>query len=236
MPPAPLAGVLFDKDGVLVDFAATWDPAGGEVIAALAEGDEALEAALAGAVLYDRKARRFDPASLFIAGSSGELMAVWRPLLPDRPGLAREVAALFTRTGVENVAPVADAPEALAALARAGVPLGVATNDAEASARAQVQRLGIAGRFAFVAGADSGHGAKPGGGMVRAFAAHLDVEPGRVALVGDTLHDVHAAKDAGAISIGVGTGPGGLEPLRGAADHLIGTLAELPALVADLRG
>jgi phosphoglycolate phosphatase len=39
--------------------------------------------------------------------------------------------------------------------------------------------------------------------MVLAFAAHLGVDPAAVALVGDSTHDLHAARAAGAIGIAV---------------------------------
>ena len=42
--------------------------------------------------------------------------------------------------------------------------LGIATNDGEVPARAHLTRAGILDSFAFVAGYDSGHGAKPDAG------------------------------------------------------------------------
>ena len=88
-----------------------------------------------------------------------------------------------------------------------GFRLGIATNDAEASAKAQCGRLGLTPFLDFVAGYDSGHGGKPDPGMVLGFARHIGAQPSDIALVGDSVHDLEAARAAGAISIAVLSGP-----------------------------
>ena len=118
-----------------------------------------------------------------------------------------------------------------------GFILGIATNDSEASARAQAAVMRIETHLDFIAGYDSGHGSKPDPGMVSAFAAMHGLTIGRVALVGDSLHDLHAARAAGACAIAVLSGPLGkaarteLAPL---ADHVLGSIAELPDLLDQL--
>jgi phosphoglycolate phosphatase len=72
--------------------------------------------------------------------------------------------------------------------------------------------------------------------MVLAFADKLGVAPGRVAMVGDSPLDLAAARAAGAVAIGVLSGParrGELEPL---ADHILDDIGGLPALVDALHG
>ena len=67
--------------------------------------------------------------------------------------------------------------------------------------------------------------------MVLAFAARIGVPPGEVALVGDSRHDLHAAKAAGAVAIAVLTGPATREELEPLADHVVDSIADLPALL-----
>ena len=122
----------------------------------------------------------------------------------------------------------------LRALQARGLRLGLATNDAEANARQQLEMLGLHGHLDFVAGYDSGHGGKPEPGMVLAFAAALGVAPAQVALVGDTPHDMGAARAAGAIAVAVLSGPVGRAVLEPMADHVIDSIADLPALVDTL--
>ena len=75
-----------------------------------------------------------------------------------------------------------------------------------------------------MAGYDFGFGGKPHPGMVLAFAATCHCRPDEVALIGDTLHDLRAARAAGAASIAVLTGPtraAARPDLEPHADHVI---------------
>lgn len=231
-----IRGVLFDKDGVLVDFDATWGPATRKVIDILAGGNAGIVQALADGIEFDLATATHRPTSPFIAGSSRDTVEAWKPHVPEaqRAGLQRRLAALFTEAGHEHVAAYDDVADTLAALGRMRLALGIATNDEEISARKQMTRLGLAGRFTSISGADSGHGPKPGPGMLLAFAEHIGAEPPQILMVGDTTHDIEAARAAGTVAVAVGTGPARLEDLAPHADHAIPTLSHLPALIDSL--
>ena len=81
------------------------------------------------------------------------------------------------------------------------------TNDADANTRAQMQRLGLDRLLEFVAAYDSGFGHKPDPDPVLAFAKFASVAPAEIAVVGDTEHDLVAARAAGAVAVGVLSGP-----------------------------
>ena len=58
-----------------------------------------------------------------------------------------------------------------------------------------------------------------------------------MALIGDTLHDLRAARAAGVVSIAVLTGPtraAARPDLEPHADHVIDSIADLPALLDRL--
>jgi len=231
-----IKGVLFDKDGVLVDFDATWCPAAVKVIKTLAAGDENKFKALADAANFDLDTERFEKNAVFIAGTATDLVDAWAPILPDMPkyDLARQSRALFTQYGAEHVTSYDDVADTLTALGEARIAMGIATNDEEISARTQMRALRLDGRFSFVSGADTGHGAKPEPGMLLAFAEHIGAEPAEIVMVGDSTHDMRAARAAGMIGVAVGTGPASLEDLRPFADHCLPRLGGLPALVSSL--
>ena len=93
--------------------------------------------------------------------------------------------------------------------------------------RAQLRQLGLDTLLGFVAAYDSGYGHKPDPAPVLAFAKFAGVAPAEVAVVGDSEHDLVAARAAGAAAIGVLSGPVPCERLAPHADALIPSIAEL---------
>lgn len=234
-----LRAILFDKDGTLIDFDATWGPAAYEVMRALAGDDEAAFADLVRVSEYVLEERRFLPTSPLVAGSSASYGPLWAQALKRSPsvGFYREMDELFGFWGLRSLAPIGRPADLAGVLARRGLRLGIATNDAESSARAQAEALGLMPLLDYIAGYDSGFGAKPHPGMVLAFAEHCAVRADEVALVGDSLHDLDAARAAGALSVAVLTGPLRLAArpeLEPHADHVIGSIDDLPALLDRL--
>lgn len=223
--------VLFDKDGTLFDFNATWVAWVEIMLGRWSSGDAALAGRLAAALDFDRAARRFRPGSVVIAGTPVDVATAVAPVLGVAPG------DLVARVNEEAAAaPMAEAvPLApfLAGLAGAGLRLGVATNDAEAPARAHLARAGVEGAFDFIAGSDSGHGGKPAPGMLLAFAAAVGVDPARIVMVGDSTHDLHAGRAAGMQTVGVLTGPASADVLAPHADAVLPDIGHLPGWLSD---
>ncbi len=229
-----LAGVLFDKDGTLIDFQETWGPTVHAMIVALAKGDPALVAAQAEALHFSLEEKRFRPTSPIVAGSTADYGGTWGAALgrTDIDTLRAEIDAISAVESLKALAPI-DQPVAIFAALRAmGLRIGVATNDSEKSARRQIGALGVAEHVEFVAGYDTGHGGKPEPGMVLAFAKLLDVTASDIAMVGDSLHDLDAARSAGALAIAVLSGPADRAALEPHADFVIEHIGELPALIA----
>jgi phosphoglycolate phosphatase len=227
-----IRGIVFDKDGTLFDFHATWRGVISEALAGLAPHDAGLRHRLGAAVGFDGTTGVFTPGSLIVAGSTGEVAAAWAALMPGAVAAEIEAAANALATGVGPGDLVPAAPD-LAALMdgfRAlGCALGVATHDSEAAARRQLTLVGALDRFDFVAGYDSGHGLKPGPGMIRAFCAATGRRPEETAMIGDSLHDLEAGRAAGAgFVVGVLTGPAARSDLERHADLVLNSIAELP--------
>ncbi len=226
-----IKALLFDKDGTLFDFHATWGVWAARLLDHLSAGDAVLKADLAGAIDYDLAGARFRPTSVAIAGTMDEIVAALLAHLPDRSAadLAQEMHVM-----AQNAPQVAAAPlRALMPQLRAmGLKLGVMTNDSEASAKVHLTREEALDFFDCVFGADSGHGAKPDPAPLLALAKAVGVDPAQCAMLGDSLHDLQAAKAAGMVPVGVLTGPATAQDLAPYAHTVLNDIGELPQWLA----
>ncbi|WP_102959211.1 HAD family hydrolase [Mangrovicella endophytica] len=233
----PLKGVLFDKDGTLLDFDATWGPATAAVLAALADGDETRIDALADACGFRRETLGFDPTSPIIAGDPGSFVPTWAEMLglTYDAGFIARVDGLYRAESLRSLKGYADVSTGIDALVAAGLKIGLATNDSEVAAKAHLEAMGVADRFDFICGYDSGFGAKPLPGMVEAFAKAIGAEAAEVVMIGDSAHDIETARRAGARAIGIARTPAAAAALDGHADVIVMDLAGL-ADELGLRG
>ncbi len=221
-------GVLFDKDGTLFDFHATWSVWTVKFIDDLAGQDPVLRSRLGQALGFDPDERRFEPWSPIIASTPDEIAEAILPLLPGvQAGWL--VARMNATSAVARLVPAVDLSAILGALRSRGLRIGLATNDGEVPARVQLENSGIAGLFDFIAGFDSGHGGKPGPGMVLAFAHKVGISPGETVMVGDSRHDLEAAQSAGARPVGVLTGLAGYDDLAPLAEVVLPDIGHLAA-------
>lgn len=230
MSPRDIRAILFDKDGTLFDFHATWSRCTSVLIDEYSGGDAAVAARLARELGFDPASGQFAPQSPVIAATNLEAAACVARAVPGRAvaEIERDLSARGARAPL--VSPV-DLPAFLAGLRRRRLVLGVMTNDSEFSAEAQLERAGVRGFFDFVAGFDSGFGAKPAPGPVLAFARAAGLDPAAVVMVGDSVHDLMAGRAAGMRTVGVLTGPAGAADLHPHADAVLPDIGHLPAWI-----
>ena len=230
-----IRAVLFDKDGTLIDFRATWLPAYEKIVGELFAAEGAAADALLVAGGYHRASGRIDPRSVLAAGTNAEIAALWAGIvgIADVAALAERIDLGFqAHARAAGLVPVTDLAALFGRLRGRGFGLGVATNDSARALHDQLDLLGIAGLVDFAAGYDSGHGAKPDPGMVDAFCARLGLAPHEVAVVGDSRHDLDMARAAGAgLAIGVLTGASPRAELAALADHILDSVADLESLL-----
>ncbi len=221
-----IEAIIFDKDGTLFDFQATWGVWTGLVIEELSQGDAQLMAALADRVDYDPQTKKLRPSSFVIAGAAHEIVDAVHPMLQgwDWNDLAQ---FLNGKAALVPQVPVADLDAVLGQLRGDGYKLAVMTNDAESSAR--VHLAPYLDMLDMVVGSDSGHGAKPDPDPLLAIAKALGVAPAACAMVGDSTHDLGAGRAAGMQTIGVLTGPASRSDLTHLADVVLQTVADIPS-------
>ncbi len=225
--------VLFDRDGTLIDINRTWGTVLRHLLMDLSDGNLKLATELGHLVKFNYARCACEPGSPILTNPPSGYSEPWASHLGvefNRAFLGR-VEDFILAHAADRAAAFDDTASSVRALADAGLPLGLATNGTEASAMAQLKRLGILDCFTFIVGYDSGHGEKPEPGQLFGFAEHTGIEPRHIAMVGDSLHDMHAAQYAGMVRVAVTTGALTAEELKDHCDYLLGSLTELVKLV-----
>lgn len=221
-------GLLFDKDGTLFDFHATWSTWGTELIEELTDGDPALRGTLAREIHFDLDTNQFLPSSPMVAHTHRECAEYVARALPGSDVDELEHQLMLTAAKAA-LAPAVPLSPFLADLAGRGMALGVVTNDTEFTAHAHLGAAGVTQQFDFIAGFDSGFGAKPDPGPLLAFAEAVGLDPARVAMVGDSTHDLMAGRAAGMVTLGVLTGTALADELAPFADAVLPDIGHIPA-------
>jgi len=194
-----LDGMLFDVDGTLAD----------TLPVCLTAFREAIHA-FTGRTLSDAEiVARFGPTE----------EGMIQRLVPERwePCLEAYLQA-YRRALDEYPASIPAMAAALDRLRERGLRLGVVTGKGHRSAVLTLERLGLAGYFATVEAGSPNGSIKSA--CIRRVVASWGARPDRVAYVGDSASDVHAAREAGVLPLGaawVGTTDG--QALRAAAPH-----------------
>ncbi len=222
-----LGAILFDKDGTLFDFRATWEAWAASVLLRLCGQDPARAAAAGEYIGFDMGVRRFHSDSIVIAGTAQQVAETLAPHVPDL-GAAQVLEMLNDEAIKARQVPAVPLAPLLDLLRDRGLKLGVATNDAEMPARAHLGAAGVIDRFDFVIGFDSGYGQKPDAGPLLAFADAVEVAPERVAMIGDSRHDLIAGRSAGMRTVGVLTGIAGRAELAPLADVVLPDIGHIP--------
>ena len=224
---ARIQGLLFDKDGTLFDFRKTWGHWAKGFLTDMAGGNQARAIEIGEHLGFDMVTAEFSPDSRIIAGSPDDIADA---IAEIEPGLDRG-AFLARFNASAAAAPVAEPVPLLPLLAAfrdRGLKLGVATNDSEQAARAHLDAVGAAAAFDFIAGFDSGFGAKPSPGMQHGFCRSTGLEPAHVLMVGDSAHDLHSGRAAGMRTIAVLTGIATADSLAPLADAVLPHIGHLP--------
>lgn len=235
---AGIRGLLFDKDGTLLDYEASWGPVNRRAAALAARGDPALADRLLALAGIDLATGRAAADSVISAGTAVDIAEVWvgggAPFERDR--LARVLDDLFCGA-VADMVPVTDLAALFARLKARGLKLGIASSDSEAGVWATARVFGIAERLDFVAGYDSGHGTKPDPRVLAAFCRTTGCSVGEVAVIGDNTHDVGMGRAGGAgLTIGVLTGSGTRESLAPLSDLCLDSVRDIEAVLGLAEG
>ncbi|WFE40383.1 HAD-IA family hydrolase [Micromonospora sp. WMMD998] len=206
----PLAGLVFDMDGTLIESHAVVPAAYRAAVVAGGGRPPSDEEIIAG---YPLGA----PASLLAA-------------LLGRPATRMDLDRYHDElAGTADRVTVYDGVADLLAEAARRMPVGVFTGASARAARILLERTGLAAHVGVIVGGDEVTRPKPDPEGVLVACRRLGVEVGRVAYVGDSPLDLGAARAAGALAVAAGWGH--LYDPDVPADLTVGRPGDLVALV-----
>lgn len=232
-----IKGILFDKDGTLIDVNATWVPIYRQVFMELFETDLAGAEERMSLIGYDKATGTLTAGSILAGGTTRQMVDVLWPDLAEEDAAAKvhRLDHGYRDLVTRHLVPLMPLDPILSELRSMGLRLGVATNDVHLSARAHMTQAGVIEHFEDIIGADTVPVAKPSGNMIRHFAGITGLAPSAIAMVGDNHHDMEEARNGGAgLAIAVLSGNAAREDIAHLADFTLDSVAELPALLRSL--
>ncbi|MFA6507958.1 MAG: HAD family hydrolase [Treponemataceae bacterium] len=205
-------GVLFDKDGTLIDFEATWFPIVVTILGELRSRYGVSERAVRVAASASGVRRTgFAKESLIQSATTSRIARIWSAIIAEHGYSVRaeEINRLFTDTAksmTHTIALVPGAKRLLERLKRNGFRLGIATSDNRESTEVGLEAVGILRYFDFIAADGDGLAAKPAPDAAFAFSGRYGIDTKTLSVIGDSRGDMLFAQRAGARFIGMRTG------------------------------
>lgn len=237
--------IVFDKDGVLVDFLRLWEAIARERARLVYErtglGTEHELQQRMGLT-----AEGVDPSGPLVSGTRAEALVIAASFLYER-GMDWLTAKSAAETSFEAVArklepaqlvrPTGPLEEVLSALCTMGIKLAVATTDLGANAERDLELLGLSRYFEVVLGSDAVRLGKPHPDLFLLACERLGVAAHEAWMIGDALGDLRMARQARAgAAIAVASGITPAEVLAPEADRVIAGVWELLETIEPVAG
>ncbi len=154
----------------------------------------------------------------------------------DVPQLEQLVAMFvdeYRACATDRTRPYPHVVETLKQLRAMNIPMGVCTNKPWAFTTQILETLELAGFFSSVVGGDSTAARKPDPLPLQTCFHQLATDPSAGIMIGDSVHDVHAARAAGALAGVVPWGYRSMPVEDLGADFIIHNLTNLPEFISQ---
>lgn len=230
------SGILFDKDGTLIDFDAFWVSLSTVALTDILKGlrqDTALVQPLL--ELFGVHGGVTDINGVLCKGTYGQMARILQRFLQERgcvvapEELEKRVLDSYNKCAhMGEVKPTCpNLPAVLQALKTQGKKIALVTTDNPQISALCLEKLGVLELFDHLYTDDGTLPVKPQPGCALAFCEAEGLSNEQVVMVGDTLTDMEFASNAGLRAIGLASRPENRTVLAPHADRLIGSLSEL---------
>jgi phosphoglycolate phosphatase len=226
----PCQGILFDKDGTLLDLLATWGTWAelvlqglGNQLALIGGGSRDLSRVLGTRHNASGRVTGYDPAGPLSMATAEETYGIlawhlysagvpWNEAMLRVTAIVKE--AMNELRARRIAAPLPDLLPFLQQCADSSLKLGVVTSDGSQTTGEQLDLLGIAGYFQTVVTRDRVRRGKPDPEMAETACRELGILPEHTVIIGDSNADMQLGKGAG-LRLSIGIAP------EDAAGHLL---------------
>lgn len=229
-----IKGILFDKDGTLLEFDRTWRPIANQVVEEVAnhynfKDKISLKESIG---LFEN---RIDPAGSLSAGTNKDVALDMLEVLRKENITLTDKEHIRWSTQVFNKVaaslpfyPVDGVLETIKQFKKAGYLIGLSTADSVDNAKLFLQKTGLNLYFDYIGADDGIINPKPAPDYMENFCKYYALKPSEVAVVGDTMADMNFGINSGAgLIVGVLSGTGTRSLLEGSADIVIDSVKEL---------
>jgi phosphoglycolate phosphatase len=208
--------VIFDKDGTLLDFKATWIGIMRELINSIGRRvkmHEGLKQRIEGALgIYVDKVEidGYGPLAMGTFSECDTMLVYCLYREGIRWDKARDIVSEATvevfssEIRRKGVTAAKGSIELLTRLKKRGIAIAVATNDNVKDSTKDMEEIGASKFIDLVVGADSVTNSKPHPDMIEMICSKLNISAGRAIMIGDTVMDALLGKRAKvALTVGV---------------------------------
>ncbi len=237
---AMIKGLIFDKDGTLLDYEAFWLPVARHAVHTLLEQNQ-VQHADAEALL--RRIGAYDGiAGVLCYGTytmiTEVLNAGFTETGNDAVFTTEAVAGAFhDSVGCGEIrAACDDIVSVMEDLQKRGMTIALVTSDNRCLTELSLAELGIRDRFDVVYTDDGEHPAKPDPYYLHAFCHAYGFSPEEVLMIGDTMTDMCFAENGGVRAVGVAKREAEAAILSPKAYTVLPDISHVPALLDRLNG
>lgn len=229
-----IKGILFDKDGTLLEFDRTWRPIANQVVEEVAnhynfKDKLSLKESIG---LFEN---RIDSAGSLSAGTNKDVaLDMFEVLRKENITLTDEEHIKWSTQVFNKVAaslpfyPVDGVLETIKQFKNAGYFIGLSTADSVENAKLFLEKTGLDLYFDYIGADDGIINPKPAPDYMENFCKQYALKPVEVAVVGDTMTDMNFGINSGAgLIVGVLSGTGSRSLLEGSADIVIDSVKDL---------
>lgn len=238
-----IKGILFDKDGTLIDFFSLWLSAALKVVPVFLKengieaSDEMVQFLLCVLGVHDGKVDSNGALAYKSYGETAEDICIAfkeKNIIFSKEKVRSQLEKMFNDSMLGSdvrFQVFTDMNVLMEYLKARKIVIGLATADTEISATRCLSSIGIKHFFDYIGGDDGVKKPKPDKEMFCEFAQKYSLKPGEIAVVGDTYNDMMFAKVNGGIAIGVLSGVSEEKDFANQADYVIASIHNLPELL-----